>query len=69
MENSLNPKTFRFHCLLSLGCLLEYLRKHFSSAVTLSTPQTSDILLDMALQICSAMVYLEDKNFLHCDLV
>ena len=45
------------------GALLQYLRnRHDLIAKT-------DVILDMALQICSAMQFLENIKFIHRDLV
>ena len=50
--------------LLSLtGCLLQYLRQHKELV------EKTEIILDMAVQICSAMRYLETNGFIHRDLV
>ena len=48
---------------LFLGCLLQYLRnnKHLV--------EKTDIILDMAIQICAAMKFLEQSGFIHRDLV
>ncbi|KAI4875048.1 hypothetical protein NFI96_014254 [Prochilodus magdalenae] len=46
---------------MSNGCLLDYLRSHGKE---LQPPQ----LLNMCLNVCEAMVYLEDQQFIHRDL-
>ncbi|XP_022084812.1 cytoplasmic tyrosine-protein kinase BMX-like [Acanthaster planci] len=47
---------------MSKGCLLFHIRRHQE---LLHEPH---ILLDMAIQICSALAYLERKKFIHRDL-
>ncbi|XP_058238161.1 cytoplasmic tyrosine-protein kinase BMX-like isoform X2 [Hemibagrus wyckioides] len=46
---------------MSNGCLLEYLRQHGKEL----QPQR---LLSMCLDVCEAMAYLEDQQFIHRDL-
>lgn len=48
--------------LMVNGCLLQYLRnnRHLIDKV--------DIILDMAIQVCSAMRFLEENKFIHRDL-
>ena len=48
---------------IPLGCLLQYLR-HNKHLV-----EKTEIILDMAIQICSAMKFLEANKFIHRDLV
>lgn len=45
------------------GSLLNYLRRHEQS---LSTNQ--GLLLDMCIQVCKGMAYLERHNYIHRDL-
>lgn len=45
------------------GSLLKYLRKN----ETRLSPKTS-VLLDMCIQVCSGMAYLEQQNYIHRDL-
>ncbi|KAL5012838.1 hypothetical protein ScPMuIL_011389 [Solemya velum] len=49
--------------LMECGALLTYLRRHKSSIL----PQTA-FLLDMCIQVCRGMVYLESRKFIHRDL-
>ena len=52
-----------FSLFLILGCLLQYLR-HNKHLV-----EKTEIILDMAIQVCSAMKFLEQNKFIHRDLV
>ena len=45
------------------GCLLQYLR-HNKHLV-----EKTEIVLDMAIQVCAAMKFLEQNKFIHRDLV
>ena len=45
------------------GCLLQYIRNRKELA------EKNEVMLDMALQICSAMTCLEANGFIHRDLV
>ena len=45
------------------GALLQYLRNRHDLI------SKTDVILDMALQICSAMQFLENIKFIHRDLV
>ena len=45
------------------GCLLQFIRGRRELA------EKNEVILDMALQICSAMQYLENNGFIHRDLV
>ena len=47
-----------------IGCLLQYLRQKKELVV-----EKSELILDMAYQIGSAMFYLEKNGFIHRDLV
>lgn len=47
---------------MSNGCLLEFLRHHGKEL-------QSQHLLTMCLDVCEAMAYLEDQQFIHRDLV
>ena len=50
--------------MLSLvGCLLQYLRQRKELV------ERTEVILDMAIQIGSAMEYLEKSGFIHRDLV
>ena len=51
--------SFLFHT----GCLLQYLRNNRHLV------EKTEIILDMAIQICSAMKFLEATGFIHRDLV
>ena len=48
---------------LSLGALLQHLRRH--KVRLLANVET---LIDMCMQVCGAMEYLEEKGFIHRDL-
>ena len=45
------------------GCLLTYIRMRKEIV------NKTDVLVDVAIQICSAMKYLEVNHFIHRDLV
>ena len=45
------------------GCLLQFIRGRRELS------EKNEVILDMALQICSAMQYLENNGFIHRDLV
>jgi Bruton agammaglobulinemia tyrosine kinase len=45
------------------GALLSYLRRHKGRLLA-----NTELLVDMCSQVCSAMEYLESKNFIHRDL-
>jgi serine/threonine protein kinase len=49
--------------LMSQGCLLQYIRNRKELA------EKNEVMLDMALQVCSAMTCLEVNGFIHRDLV
>ena len=51
------------HITPSQGALLQYLRNRHDLITK------TDVILDMALQICSAMQFLESIKFIHRDLV
>ena len=45
------------------GCLLQFIRNRKELS------EKTEVILDMAVQICSAMNYLESNGFIHRDLV
>ena len=49
--------------LMEHGCLLTYIRMRKEIV------NKTDVLVDVAIQICSAMKYLEVNHFIHRDLV
>lgn len=49
--------------LMEHGCLLTYIRMRKEIV------NKTDVLVDVAIQICSAMKYLEINHFIHRDLV
>ena len=49
--------------LMEHGCLLTYIRMHKEIV------NKTDVLIDIVIQICSAMKYLEASHFIHRDLV
>ncbi len=46
-----------------VGCLLQFLRQRKELV------EKTEIILDMAVQVCAAMKYLEENGFIHRDLV
>ncbi len=46
-----------------VGCLLQFLRQRKELV------EKTEIILDMATQVCAAMLYLEENGFIHRDLV
>ena len=45
------------------GCLLQFIRGRRELA------EKNEVILDMVLQICSAMQYLDNNGYIHRDLV
>ena len=58
-----NTKLIFSHSIFQHGSLLQFLRRH-------KTTLAADVgaLLDIALQVCRGMAYLERHNYIHRDL-